>query len=119
MIYSPIYTHSPAVPLNITAISPLQIIHRDLKSLNVVLTEDMRAKIIDFGDAKIGENKYDQAAGLGTHAATQKDDVAANVRETYHTTLVHGTAAWMSPETWAEGDRGMVITPAVDVFRYL
>jgi serine/threonine protein kinase len=73
------------------------VVHRDVKSLNVLLTKDMRAKIADFGDAAM------QAASesLG--------------RSCYHTENRHGTAAWMAPEALLIEDS---LTSAVDVFSF-
>jgi serine/threonine protein kinase len=72
------------------------VVHRDMKSLNVLLTKDMRAKIADFGDAAM------QAA-------------SESLRDSYHTENRHGTAAWMAPEAFLIDDR---LTSAVDVFSF-
>ncbi|MGA2629667.1 MAG: serine/threonine-protein kinase [Terriglobia bacterium] len=65
-----------------------QIIHRDLKPANIILTEDGRAKITDFGIAKIA------AQGV------------------MRTVAVMGTPAYMSPEQVAGGE----IDARADIF---
>ena len=83
----------------------IPLVHRDVKSLNVLLTRDMRAKIADFGDS----------AMQAVHSKLQASDLnKERSRTSFHTKNRHGTAAWMAPEALTlEG-----LTSAVDVFSF-
>jgi len=82
-----------AIPLvdGVSAAHRRGITHRDLKPANIMVTPDRRAKILDFGLAKLADTAGDVEALTGLPAETITADG-----------VVLGTAAYMSPEQ-AEG----------------
>lgn len=63
---------------SVNSLADHPIIHRDIKSSNILLTENFRAKVADFGFARLAA---DSDSGV-THVSTQ----------------VKGTAGYLDPE---------------------
>jgi serine/threonine protein kinase len=76
------------------------VIHRDVKPENIFLTNDGRAKILDFGIARIGPKPGDITAGI------------AAARGGSSSQFIMGTAGYMSPEQI----RGKTIDFRTDIF---
>jgi Tol biopolymer transport system component/tRNA A-37 threonylcarbamoyl transferase component Bud32 len=79
------------------------IVHRDLKPGNVMVTPDGRAKVLDFGLAKLTET-----------APAASEDPTVTERKSTELGMIVGTAAYMSPEQAA----GKKVDARSDIFSF-
>ena len=82
------------------------IVHRDLKPANIIVSEDGRVKVLDFGLAKLTETAVDPDADTATMPAEQIVQTEEG--------LIVGTVAYMSPEQ-AEGKK---VDARSDIFSF-
>ena len=92
--------YATQITLGLAAAHDKGIVHRDLKPENLFITRDGRAKILDFGLAKLTERSSDSETVVRTEATTPG--------------MVLGTVGYMSPEQV----RGVATDHRSDIFTF-
>ncbi|EGZ22819.1 hypothetical protein PHYSODRAFT_481033 [Phytophthora sojae] len=101
-----VYLHSLNPPL----------VHGDLKSANVLLRSNLRAKLTDFGLSRYLPSADDEdEEGFGALAADSNENTRASASSSRYGSRACGTGRWMAPELLTSGAQASM---ASDVYAF-
>ncbi len=106
------FTISIAIAEAIGSAHQQAITHRDLKPANIMVSEDGRVRVLDFGLAKSSTESANTGSPDATPTQAATDDNVVPASDLTEEGVVLGTVAYMAPEQ-AEGKS---VDPRSDVF---
>ena len=87
------------------------LVHRDFKPDNIMIGDDGRVRVLDFGLARAVDESHRDAEPVSAATRTQRRRLARKLTETG---MVMGTPGYVAPEHWLRG----VVDESVDQYAF-
>jgi serine/threonine protein kinase len=94
------------------------MIHRDIKSQNVMLTRDLKVKLIDFGLAMHVSEDNDDNNDDNHHSNDDDDDEASNTVSISNINRPEGTYQYMAPELFVQSPKSRKYSTRSDIWAF-